>query len=120
MWKEYRNIFNSYEYNWDKANILANNVHKNSKNIVNTITIGIKYFIFQQKCLNNKITPTKVKRELCTLYEIEKFNAENLKKEQKMVEKWKPVLTHLYLERVQTILCRCNNHVIAMSGTMAH
>ena len=57
--------------------------------IINFIVLVIKQMIFSYKCSKEKLTWSKVERELNNLYEIELYNAFTNQKLSKHVNKWR-------------------------------
>ena len=83
---------------WTNPCIMANTVHPKATHIVNCITLAVKFFIFQQKCLNEKPTVEKLHIYLKEIYRIEIFNSTLVGKYKQMKKRWEPVIDNLDID----------------------
>ena len=84
------------DLNFDGPNILCDTVHSQANNIANLVTLVVKYYLFQQKCLGNKPTLSNVKAYLCEVYKVEEYNAREDGYFDKVHKKWSPVYRKLW------------------------
>ena len=75
------------DYNWHRENIVFNTICPTPTNIVNCIVLTTKQYLFQQKCLNEKPTLSKLEQEIKFTFDIECDAIETKKDETKLYER---------------------------------
>ena len=98
VWKYLRDIFFGPEYKWEPKNIIFNQVHCKPKHLCNTIVMYIKYYIFQQKCLQNRPCIAGIQKEIKFLYEFERSKAIKFNKVEALEQRWGPVKQKISIE----------------------
>ena len=73
---------------WTMQSIMENKVHLKNTHVINFITLAVKQFIFQQKCLKNGVDIQTTCNQIRFYYKMECFNVNN---KEEITERWRPV-----------------------------
>ena len=76
---------------------MFNTICPKPTNIVNCIVLTTKQYLFQQKCLNEKPTLSKLEQEIKFTFDIECDAIETEKDEAKLYKRWQSVLQDMQL-----------------------
>ena len=94
IWKQFKQYLieeigiSKNELFFSNKNIMLNNVHPDTKHIVNLLVLVIKQYVFACKCLLDKPNFKVIKEKIEKLHQLELYNVKQTGSIQKHIKKW--------------------------------